>query len=281
MTAELKPERLPPSEHRSPERLYAHYRIETELAARLLRAPREKRGELYASLYDELFRRVPDHPQLTRKARPRNIEMSLRPLRPFLHPEIDFLEVGPGDCALARAVAAMVGMVWAVDVSGVITKGAARADNFRVVISDGQSMPLDSQSVDVAYSNQLMEHLHPEDAREQLREIHRVLRPGGVYVCITPNRLSGPHDISGYFEDVARGFHLKEYTAGELLAMFREAGFGSMQIFEGEHGGHPVPLWRVRAIEWGLAISPPKLRRFFTARMADGIATSIRMVSVK
>jgi hypothetical protein len=31
-----------------------------------------------------------------------------------------------------------------------------------------------------------MEHLHPEDAFEQLRNIIRALAPGGRYVCITP-----------------------------------------------------------------------------------------------
>jgi SAM-dependent methyltransferase len=42
-----------------------------------------------------------------------------------------------------------------------------------------------------------MEHLHVEDAEAQLQEIHRVLRPGGHYVCTTPSVITGPHDILG------------------------------------------------------------------------------------
>ncbi len=43
-------------------------------------------------------------------------------------------------------------------------------------------MPFDSDSIDLVISNQLMEHLHPDDAYDQLREVYRVLRDGGRYV---------------------------------------------------------------------------------------------------
>jgi SAM-dependent methyltransferase len=76
-----------------------------------------------------------------------------------------------------------------------------------------------------------MEHLHPEDAAEQLRNIYRVLKPGGRYICITPSKLSGPHDVSKYFDDEPTGFHLKEYSTGELAAVFRIAGFQEIYPF--------------------------------------------------
>jgi len=58
--------------------------------------------------------------------------------------------------------------------------------NFTLIISDGCSIPAQRNSVDVAYSNQLMEHLHPDDALEQVHNVLDVLKPGGVYICITP-----------------------------------------------------------------------------------------------
>ena len=44
-------------------------------------------------------------------------------------------------------------------------------------IFDGFGFPFESDKlIDLAYSNQLMEHLHPEDAIEQVKDIHRILK---------------------------------------------------------------------------------------------------------
>jgi hypothetical protein len=40
---------------------------------------------------------------------------------------------------------------------------------FQLLISDGSSIPVPHHSVDLAYSNQLMKHLHTADARAQLK----------------------------------------------------------------------------------------------------------------
>ena len=52
---------------RSPDRILDHYHIEKELADRLRNSTRDERKSLYTAVYNELFQRVPDHPQLTRK----------------------------------------------------------------------------------------------------------------------------------------------------------------------------------------------------------------------
>jgi SAM-dependent methyltransferase len=52
--------------------------------------------------------------------------------------------------------------------------------------TSADSMPqLASESVDVAFSRSVMEHLDNPDLT--LREIHRVLRPGGKYIALTPS----------------------------------------------------------------------------------------------
>lgn len=67
-------------------------------------------------------------------------------------------------------------------------------ENFRVpevpcraIDLDG-GLPLPDGSVDLAYSVEVLEHL--EDQFAYLREVHRVLRPGGRFVLTTPNVLS-------------------------------------------------------------------------------------------
>lgn len=218
-----------PPDRRTPERLRAHYEIERRLADRLRNAPVEGRRELYRQVYDELFRAVPDHPQLTRKSDPGRhaaaLAAQVQVLRRFVPPGSTFLEIGAGDCRLSNALAERAGRVFAIDVSDEITRSEGRPDNVSVLLTDGIEIPVPPGSVDAAYSNQLMEHLHPDDAREQLGNVFKALAPRGTYVCATPNRLAGPHDVSEHFDDVARGFHLREYTTGELRRLFLETGF--------------------------------------------------------
>lgn len=241
--------KLPQSETRTMEQIREHYEIEKELADRLRHAPREERLSLYSSLYDELYRRVPLHSMLTRKASPARTEMMVRLqlkfLYSFLKRESRFLEIGPGDCALSFEVSRLVKEVYAVDVSQEITKSPSVPQNFRLFLSDGCSVPVPPESIDVAYSYMVMEHLHPDDAFHQLGQIYQSLAPGGIYICITPNRLTGPHDISKYFDEFATGFHLREYTTLELSDLFRKVGFSRVRAYVGAKGSYvsfPVPL---------------------------------------
>jgi SAM-dependent methyltransferase len=226
---------------RSLERLREHWEIERELANRLRNADREQRSTLYGRVYDELFRRVPDHPQVVRKADPAVQAAQIRDqqslIRRFLAPGGTLLEVGAGDGALALAMTTYAGQVYAVEVSQEIADTERGPANLGWLITDGRQIPVRPGTVDLVYSNQLMEHLHPDDAAEQLHNIFTVLRPGGRYLCMTPNRLLGPSDISQYFEDeVASGFHLREYSGRELRDICYSVGFASIQTLASLRG---------------------------------------------
>lgn len=251
---------------RTPEQLRQHYEVERELADRLRNATKEQRRTLYSEVYDELFKRVPQHPQHTNKSSPErlaaDVAEKMEILTPFLTPKTVFLEVGPGDCELAKTVASQVAQVLAVDVSDEITRKRTLPENLRLVLSDGSTIPVAPGSVNVAYSNQLMEHLHPEDAVEQLRHLHAALAPGGVYLCITPSRLTGPHDISCFYDREAIGFHLKEYTVGDLSALFRQVGFSKTRIIFGGRGKFMLlPTWPAVVCEKLLSLLPYGLRK--------------------
>jgi SAM-dependent methyltransferase len=273
------------TESRSPALLRQHYEVEKELADRLRRATREQRRSLYGLVYDELYERVPQHPQLTRKSSPElsraGLVPQLRLLRPYLRPETVLLEIGPGDCALSIALAEQVRQVYGLDVSEKITHRVSLPSNFKLILSDGTSVPLPPDSVDLAYSNQLMEHLHPDDALEQLEGIWRALRPGGVYICTTPNGLTGPHDISEHFDSVATGFHLKEYTVAELSLLFRKVGFRKVQTLLGRRGVCiPAPVAPVVAGEAILRLLPLRPRRAL-GRTVGRAFLGIRLLGTK
>lgn len=245
---------------RTSEQLHEHYLIERELADRLRLAPRSQRRGLYCEVYDELFRRVQHHPQLhaaNGAPRQREVDGLLALMRGSLTSSTVMMEVGVGDCELAIRAAAIVKRVYAIDVSAEITRGVSCPANFSLVLSDGCSIPVPEGSIDVAVSNQLMEHLHPDDAREQLHNIYRSLAPGGVYVCITPNRVYGPNDVSKYFDQVATGFHLVEYNSRDIRRLFASAGFSRIRFYAGARGVFlRVPFWLIGLLEAVLGAFP-------------------------
>lgn len=251
---------------RSPADLRRHYDIERELADRLRHALPGDRPHLYRTVYDELFARVPDHSQLSRKQsdvlQQEATARQMHLLGRFLRPQTAYLEIGPGDCHLATTVASLVSHVYALDVSETIIGKRPWPANFTPVVFDGICINLPPGSVHVAYSHQLLEHLHPDDALEQLKGVWQALAPGGVYVCTTPHRFSGPHDISKYFDAEATGFHLKEYCYRELRSLFLEAGFRSTSAWGGLKGYFVrLPNAPVLALEAILGGAPPRLRR--------------------
>ncbi len=239
---------------RSDSEIREHYEIEIELANKLKNSTREERKfhSLYTTLYDELFSRVPHHTQIVRKQTPEISEKAIRIqlglLNKFISPDSCFMEIGPGDCALSFAVSKRVKKVVAIDVSNIITEQSIPTpSNFKLIISDGSNIPLPDNETDIVYSNQLMEHIHPDDATIQLKEIYRTLKPKGYYVCCTPNAVNGPWDISYSYNEVAEGFHLKEYSVHELSKMFREIGFRKSRTYVGAKGVY-IPFPRVGII---------------------------------
>lgn len=79
---------------------------------------------------------------------------------------------------------------------------------------------------DVVISDQLVEHLHPDDLVDHFRGALNILSPGGRYLLATPHSAYGPSDISRVFNcDRPKGMHLREYTYGQIGRSLKTAGF--------------------------------------------------------
>jgi SAM-dependent methyltransferase len=261
---------------RTPERIRYHFEVEKELADQLRRSSRSERTELFKTLYPELFRRVPDHPRLTRRETPeqsrRSVEIRLRLLRPVLTTDKILLEFAPGDCRLCFAAAQLCRKVIGADISDQRDAADAVPENFEFVVYDGYELDLPDESVDVAFSYQMLEHLHPEDLPLHFELARRLLKPGGVYLFDTPHRHAGPHDISQFFSPVPEGFHLKEYTYSEMASLLRDAGFSKVRCVRGgriRKGLLALPL--TIAVEKFLALLPRRWRRAIARRKLTGV----------
>lgn len=251
-------------DYRTVDRLCAHYVLERQLTARLFNASRSDRGNTYTEVYAELFKSLPDHPQHTaeRDGADEHIKMDLRYLGLSELPKGTFLEIGCGDAEMSYAAAGLVQRAYGLDVTDELINYDRAPKNFQFLKTRGTNIELPENSVDIAYSNQLMEHLHPEDAESQVREVVRVLRPGGFYWCRTPNRVTGPHDVSCYFDHVATCFHLREYDYSSIRTLFKHAGFRTVRFFVNVRGLKiPLAYWVARPIEMAFD-RYPKLNRF-------------------
>lgn len=87
------------------------------------------------------------------------------------------------------------------------------------------ALPFGDGAFDAALSVGVLEHVRETGGSElaSLREILRVLKPGGVLICVhLPNKYS-------WIEALARrqgtGGHRHRYTRAEVREMFRESGF--------------------------------------------------------
>jgi SAM-dependent methyltransferase len=166
-------------------------------------------------------------------AQAHEVALKTRVLERYLDPGMTFLEVGAGDCSLALHLCPRVRRVLVVEPATDFVRELEAPANFELLAGDQPLGTLPAGSVDLAFSSHFIEHLHPEDAVDHAADMRRVLAPGGRYVCATPNRLWGPHDVSRYFDDVPTGLHLKEYGYGELAALLRGAGFSRVSVVRG------------------------------------------------
>ena len=81
-------------------------------------------------------------------------------------------------------------------------------------------------SYDLVVSDQLIEHLHPDDIGIHFKNACQLLKPGGKYVFYTPHYYKGPGDVSLVFGTLeAEGMHLKEYKFHEIFKLLKEGGF--------------------------------------------------------
>ncbi len=261
---------LPDSPEKA-QKIKEHYLLEKELARRFIDCKREDRTNMLSGLYDELFEKIPHHPRLKVSKDPEvqrlRIEKKLKGLKKFIRPDDTFLEVGTGDGALSILLSKYVKKVYALDVTDVIINKENLPQNVEIVIADGAFIPLPDNSVDIAFSDQLIEHLHPEDCIHHFEGIYKILKENGRYFFLTPNRLSGPHDVSRYFDDVATGFHLKEWTFQELEKSLKSVGFKKFEAFISVKGNYI-------SVPWFLKIFLEKIVQLVPKKLGDKIGNS-------
>jgi SAM-dependent methyltransferase len=135
--------------------------------------------------------------------------------------------------------------------------------NVRFVLGDVAGLsPIPDASVDVAGAFDLLEHVDDETARQMLRGLRRVLRPGGLFVAYTPNRehyverLKAHNLLLKQFPE-----HIAVRRPAEIRRLLEEEGW---RLVELEYSTAPFPGVRwVEKLLWRL----PLLGRLFRYRI--------------
>ena len=171
----------------------------------------------------------------------------------------DVLEAGCGEGYGADLIAVVARRVIALDYDE-STVAHVRARYPRVQVRHGNlaALPLPDAAVDVVVNFQVIEHLW--DQGRFVAECHRVLRPGGVLLMSTPNRIT----FSPGRDTPINPFHTRELNAAELTSLLTSAGLrieGVSGVFHGRrlaeldarHGGSIIDAQIARALagaEW-------------------------------
>lgn len=98
------------------------------------------------------------------------------------------------------------------------------ADNLDFMIGDATSLPLDNEVFDVVVSFETIEHIHYYEM--YLREIHRILKPGGTFIVSTPNKKwSGENP-----------YHISEFTLSDFREVLADM-YTDVRIYGQDHRG--------------------------------------------
>lgn len=100
------------------------------------------------------------------------------------------------------------------------------------------------EKFEVAFSDNVIEHLAPMDLNDHLNSVYDSLIPGGKFILIMPNRLFGPMDITRILDNSssgkteAKGGHLNESSYHEMVGALTKVGFCNFQTV------FPIPKYK-------------------------------------
>ncbi len=155
----------------------------------------------------------------------------------------DVLEAGFGEGYGADLLAGVARRVTGVDYDeSAVAHVRARYPRVDALQGNLAALPLPDASVDVVVNFQVVEHLW--DQSQFVAECRRVLRPGGLLLMSTPNRIT----FTPGSDTPVNPFHTRELNATELTELLVDGGFvveGMFGVFHGpalraldaKHGG--------------------------------------------
>jgi SAM-dependent methyltransferase len=219
----------------SEEMILRHWELEKELTQELLRSSSENRFKVFENCYSKLYSELKWLNECEKKAIPYSIrEHDFQIWKTLIGSPLTqkIYEIGSGKAELISFLARNGYSCVATE----ITRERGKKFSEKNVTwrnSDGVHLgDFEAQeSYDVVISDQVIEHIHPDDTQEHFRGVHQILDPHGRYIFRVPHRFTGPHDISRVFgRKKTLGMHLREMTFSEIRTLAKNADFRKLGI---------------------------------------------------
>jgi hypothetical protein len=222
--------RLPPDVNVSIEMIQHHWTLERDLTMRLLSSVPDERWRTFEDCYTRLYSELPWLDQSVGLADRTPAAQRFRSWTDLLGaPPKSIYEVGSGHADMLRYLVSLGYHGKATEITRERgNRGIDEASTLEWGGTDGVHLDRFETlaSWDYVISNQVLEHLHPDDLVEHLRSARAILAEGGEYILSVPHRYQGPSDVSALFgADVACGMHLKEYTYREMVRALQASGY--------------------------------------------------------
>ncbi|MET0899400.1 MAG: class I SAM-dependent methyltransferase [Mycobacterium sp.] len=166
----------------------------------------------------------------------------------------DVLEAGFGEGYGADLLAGVARSVVGVDYDeSAVAHVRARYPRVKAIQGNLADLPLPDASVDVVVNLQVIEHLW--DQSQFVGECRRVLRPGGLLLMSTPNRIT----FSPGLDTPLNPFHTRELNADELTELLVDGGFAveamsgvfhgdRLRTVDAKYGGSIIDAQIARAV---------------------------------
>lgn len=183
------------------------------------------------------------------RSQQRRIAFDLGLVRERCAPTATIVEFGAVPLLLTLPLARLGYPITGVDLAPERFAGTIETLGLTVLRCDieAEPLPFPDAHVDVALFNELFEHLRINPI-VTMREVHRILKPGGLLFLSTPNlrSLAGlanfllknrcyscegrPYDEYGKLETLGHMGHVREYTTREITEFLERIGFTVEEI---------------------------------------------------
>lgn len=191
-------------------------------------------------------------------------EIAARRVKKLVRTYASGLDVGCGDGFLIYYLVRYGYAVTGIDTSKEgLAQARSRLDSKGMLVdlleSSAYELPVQDASQDFVTSVEVIEHL--EKPGKALEEINRVLKPGGVFICTTPQR--APEQAA---DEVRDPYHIKEYSALELQEELQTV-FENVEV----RGAYPAILDRLYMPSLNAGYFTRSIRLLFRLSAAVGV----------